>query len=173
MPRAILALLLLGACASPEEAPETVALTELAPVCGEVFTVTDPGIPAHIVQDWAERWSVATGCAVTVGEGGIPLRLTADLHGQDGKKLAGDTTFDRQGRPLRIELDPAEFSIETIGHEMGHALALRPQHAADGILSLRAPERQPTISAETLATVCERHTCAVFRPESPVPLSLR
>jgi hypothetical protein len=174
MVRMLLLPLLLVACSvSPEATPETVALTELAPVCGEVFTVTDPAIPAHIVQNWADRWSAATGCPVTVGEGGIPMSLTDDLHGKDGTKLSGNTTFDHQGRPLRIELDPAQFSIETLGHEMGHALALQPLHAADGVLSLRAPDRQPTISAETLSLVCERHACAAFIPEAPVPLSLR
>lgn len=164
--------LLLTACSADPDL-QSVALSEQAPVCGEVFTVTDPGIFAYVVQNWADRWSAATGCPITVGEGGIPLSLTPDLHGKDGRKLAGDTFFDRAGHPLRIELDPAEFDSDTIGHEMGHALALRAEHAPDGILSLRSRLRQPTISAETLATVCERHVCRAFNPEAPVPLSLR
>jgi hypothetical protein len=169
---ALLALVL-SACAgsapsldaTEETAPLAVAV-EPEPVCAVTFT-PDPELEAE-TRDAAARWSAATGCAVTVGEGGIRVRLVEDrMITPSGTEAHGQTfcpsdSCRRSELVIEVARDHAEM---TVAHEMGHALEASTAHVDDDGSLMAHTGGNGDITAADLTLVCSVLDCTVFTPE--------
>lgn len=134
----------------------------------------------------AARWSVAMGCEVREGEGGIPITsshllfVEYDADGYptlfpdnpDGSRraLCGISIWNdaRSGvESIHVALaDTACTPEEAVGHELGHALSKLTRHAADGLMAPgRTPEWSPLITEQSLALACAGTPCTAFAPE--------
>lgn len=133
----------------------------------------------------AARWSVAMGCEVREGEGGVPIsssHLLFATYDADGyptlfaepglgrKPLCGITVWDRalsHVESIHVALaDTACTAEEAVGHELGHALSGLRRHAADGLMAPgRTPEWSPLITEQSLALGCAGTPCTAFEPE--------
>jgi hypothetical protein len=155
----LLAPLALAACGGGDVVPPSVhdaAPPELAPTCAVRFSPVPELTGA--TNSAAFDWGAATGCDVTVGEGGIPVvfsdaivdKAEVDHPGgwQDGRILV----HTGQARLYHILL-----------HEVGHALGgLHVE--TDGALSGQKGYRN-VIDAASLASVCAVLACPLFAPE--------
>jgi hypothetical protein len=169
-----LVALLLTACAgsapSLDEATAGETLAPLAttpePVCAVTFT-PDPELAAE-TRDAAERWSAATGCTITVGEGGIAVRLVEDrMITPQGTEAHGRTfcpadSCRRSALVIEVARDHAEM---TIAHEMGHALEASFAHVDDDCSLMAHTGGNGAITAADLVLVCAVLDCSVFTPE--------
>jgi hypothetical protein len=131
--------------------------------CAASFVVDEEIRP--LVEQAAERWSAATGCAVTVGDSGIEIRLAASVpYGEGGKEVPGWTRADLT--LVLIHSAPnAVHRYRTISHELGHALG-GLHTASPGVLS-GEKGRRDVIDDEALETVCARLPCVLLSPEGP------
>jgi hypothetical protein len=131
--------------------------------CSAAFLVDEEIRP--LAEQAAERWSAATGCAITVGDSGIEVRLAASVpYGEGGKEVPGWTRADL--RLVLIHSAPnAVHRYRTLSHEMGHALG-GLHTASHGVLS-GEKGRRDVIDAEALETVCARLPCVLLSPEAP------
>lgn len=162
---------LLGACGSPlppgaEPAPRSDLTPPAAAAeqpCGARFTPR-PELRAA-VEEAAARWTVATGCDITTGEGGVPVELASTLpYGEGGKEVPG-WTRDDLGLVLIHWRTTEDQRWRTVPHELGHALGgLHTE--TDGVLS-GYPRRRDIIDRAALGTVCARLACRSFSPEEP------
>lgn len=130
---------------------------------------------AELTQEWASRWSVATGIPVLVGEGGIPVMGVDSIPDEDGKPPCGRTQNLFSGGEflrtdnIRVDTTPSERCAAwgyALGHEIAHAIAPGITHPDEGLL--RAPQRRGVelgIDAEALAAVCSAVECPAFQPE--------
>jgi len=159
----LLLALLAQACAGSstppdEEAPPGLALTA-APACSVVLS---PGpVLVEATAAAADRWSAATGCSITLGEGGVPVSLVLDIRRPDGSAAPGMTPADRS----RVDINQATGEAQrwrTIAHELGHVLGA-DHIEGDGIMG-HAGHRD-VIDGESLAAVCAVLPCPAFRPE--------
>lgn len=128
--------------------------------------------PQSEIRDWtrshAERWSDATGLAVVVADGGLPVRLASiddepGLVGFGGRPLAAATVVDLDtGEPTRIVLnvavlfdDPTKLH-RLLSNEIAVALGALdglPQTLGSGFASL-------DVDPAALSAVCEVQPCA-------------
>jgi hypothetical protein len=133
----------------------------------------------------AARWSVAMGCEVLEGEGGVPIVATPLLYvvydADDRPTLFTESAPGR--RPLcgisiwdatlshveRIHIaleDSACTGEDAATHELGHALSKLRRHAHDGVMAPgRTPEWSPLITEQSLALACAGTPCTSFEPE--------
>lgn len=146
--------------AAPEPSPTPAAPAHAAPSCERVFTPA-PELRLDALAA-VERWSNATGCSVTVGEGGTPILLVDDLPRPDGSQAPGATDVDRSA--IRVHAR-AVSRARVIMHELGHGLW--GEHTDTmGVLSLHEGHTD-WIDAAALETVCAVTPCGAFRPEVP------
>lgn len=129
---------------------------------------------ADVTDEWAGRWSTATGCDVRLESGGIPVRGVEDTLIEDGKTRCGATRRLRRGEELvrvldvEIDLTPPGGCVGwgyTVGHELGHALGARG-HTESGLMVDRLPLGVVhMIDAAALELVCAGLPCSEFNPE--------
>lgn len=170
----ILAALLLCACGAADE-----------PRAGPL--VLSPSEDAlELTEEWAGRWSAATGIPIEVREGGAPVVVWNDVwkvpgpHGPElseheepgAVKLCGGNMFDNRGlRTLLIAIDrtPAKNCNPwkyTVGHEIGHAVGDATGHSDGGLMGTELDFGIVyRIDAGSLAFVCESAPCTLFAPE--------
>lgn len=112
----------------------------------------------------AERWSTATGCAVTVGEGGTPVVLVPNPTLADGTPKRA--VYDAEEDVIKYRSgDIVSWTAETIlAHEIGHLLGCH-RHTNKGLLIEKPALRQP-IEYEDLECVCESLACRIMQPEA-------
>ena len=137
-------------------------------MCGVVFS---PEESLRIeVEATAARWAAATGCDIRVGEGGIPVRVSADLGlSSRGTRVHGwthcsDLEVPCKRSQLIIEVT-ADHKPATLAHELGHALPNRMDHL-EGDALMGPAGGAGLISAADLTYVCERLHCQAFVPEA-------
>lgn len=129
---------------------------------------------ADVTDEWAGRWSAATGCDVRVESGGIPVRGVEDTLIEDGRTRCGATRRLHRGDEtiqildVEIDLTPPEGCVGwgyTLGHELGHVIGARG-HTESGLmvekLSLGTVHM---IDAAALELVCAEAKCPAFNPE--------
>lgn len=114
------------------------------------------------VEAAAERWSVATGCLIEVGDEGVPVRLAASIVRPDGTEAPGATSEARDLVEINVRVGPAQRE-RTVLHELGHALG-GDHVSSDGVLSGSKGWR-PVIDAASLESVCSRLRCGWLAPE--------
>ena len=170
---AILALAAIGcASESPAEvtlpaspAPEVAA--EAAPGCSVVFS-PDAELEAETAEA-AARWSLATGCDIRVGEGGIRVRLVEEQMPTPSGTMGHGHTYCPGEACKRSELviDVArEHVARTIAHEMGHALGSTAGHVEDDESALMFHTGGlGLITSPDLVLVCTVLDCSVITPE--------
>jgi hypothetical protein len=131
--------------------------------CGATFVANEELRP--LVEQAAERWSAATGCAITAGDSGAEIRLAASIPtGEGGREAPGSTNADRSLVLIHESLSPERRS-RTINHELGHALGgLHTE--SDGVLWGK-PGRRDVIDDGALETVCAVLPCVLLSPEEP------
>lgn len=158
-------LLPLAACgspASPPSGPEDTArgdLTDASIACAVRFS-PEPAL-VGATNSAASDWSQATGCAITVGAGGIPVVLADSIPDDDGAEHQGATSAARD--LIRIHrLTTRRYHVML--HEMGHALG-GDHVATDGALS-GSPGYRNVIDEASLGSVCARLPCLAFSPGS-------
>lgn len=151
------------------EVPEAVETVETsAPACRVVFS-PEESLRAETLEA-AARWSKATGCDVAVGEGGIPVRLVADLGlSERGTRVHGwthclDTSAACKRSGLVIDLTP-EHKPAAMAHEMGHALPAIMAHVADEHALMDNSGGDGFILAADLVQICSVLHCQAFAPE--------
>ncbi len=187
----ILSLPLALACA-PDVVPPSVEPPERAiyspplpeAYCYVAFSPDEAARPAFEVA--SARWTVATGCEIRAGEGGVPV-LAAPLlfveYDRDGnpsvfadnpsrarKQLCGISIWDvslAHVERIHIALDDPRCTAEDAAvHETGHALSGLRQHAVDGVMAPGGdPRWSPLITEQSLALACAGTACRVFEPE--------
>lgn len=154
-------------CACGEASPEPAAI-DAEPVadatapyvarCERVVLSPDPELRLATITA-AERWERATGCAIEVGEGGVPVVAATPILRPDGSEAPGATSEDRR----LVRIDPRHRRrTDVITHELGHVLG--GEHRGEGLMSDR-PGRGTALDADSLAEVCEALDCAAFVPE--------
>lgn len=172
-----LALLALGAACKPESAevvvpsPTTQAIEATALPCGLVLS-PDPGLLTE-TETAAARWTVATGCPVTVGEGGTRIRLVdvivdaagAPVLDSRGIPRPGFTHYGERGE-LIVEVTAARTVGLTLPHEIGHVLNPREGHVPDETSLMCHDGGLGLITAADLEYVCEGLDCEAFVPEA-------
>lgn len=114
------------------------------------------------VSEAATRWGAATGCAISLGAGGIPVELAASLPRDDGSQSRGETSGDRSH--VWIHERGADIP-RTVLHEMGHALGGDHVNSM-GVLSYNKGYLA-VIDDASLTEVCSALPCQAFRPEAP------
>jgi hypothetical protein len=147
MTRAILALLLLAACASPEEAPapepETVTFVTALTVAPVV--VIDPQIATE-VDAAIDLWSRATNGAYAPEDIRFVRDHIPDCGGAGGKVGC----WDPLSRTITLSVKAQKsHRVAVLAHEMGHSLGLR--HTPSGLMAEDHPSDNPCISAEDAA----------------------
>lgn len=158
-------LSLLVACESlvPPGDSEDVTRSDLTPLpaCEAVFSPVDSLRDA--AEEAALRWSLATECDVTVGDGGVPIERALSLPFQEGGAQApGWTRADRQ-LVLINQRTGGDQLYRCMAHEMGHALGgLHTE--TDGVLS-GSKVRRDVIDEAALDTVCRVLPCRGRHPE--------
>ncbi len=170
----ILSGLLVLACGACGAAPEG---DDEPKACGLVLT-PDARLAA-VTASWATQWSEATGCEVTVGEGGVPVLDRDEALGSDGLPTCGATERVQtpEGEHLRTvaitiaKYPPARCAPwgAVLGHEIGHALGGTSEHADDPD-SLLAEQTKTgkvhTCDAEAVAVVCAAIDCPRIKTPS-------
>jgi hypothetical protein len=159
----VLVPLLAPGCASADSPPsvesEPPGRAAIPTECAVTFS-PEPELGAA-TRSAASDWSAATGCAITVGAGGIPVLLADSIPDADGDEHMGVTSPERD--VIRIHRR-ATRRYHVVVHEMGHALG--GDHVeTDGVLSGQVP-RTNTIDAASRASVCSRLSCAPASPQS-------
>ncbi len=168
----VLVLAALAGCAAPVEAPpETASVaaaqvapdaSELAPLpCGTVLS-PDPELMAEVTAA-AARWTVATGCPVTVGEGGTRIRLVTEIN-DNGTLRPGLTHYEADGVTLVIDVTN-ERDGRTLPHEIGHLLFPHPGHVDGETALMSHAGGKGRITAADLEYVCAGYGCLTFKPE--------
>jgi hypothetical protein len=131
--------------------------------CGMAFAAPESALEG--AREAARRWSVATGCAFTVADTGVPITLVSQVYMFGERKAA--VTAMRDGVPEYIELTEryaaARWSTPILMHEMAHAFGIR-DHFPDGVGREKVTEHD-VITEDLLAAVCERLSCTAFQPE--------
>lgn len=110
----------------------------------------------------AERWSLATGCAVLVSDAGIPVELATIVLRPDGSEAPGVTSPERDRVEVNARCGAAQRP-KVVLHEMGHALG-GDHVASDGVLS-GEKHRRDVIDLPALESVCSRLPCLWLSPE--------
>lgn len=154
----LLAALVLAGCSSMASPPLSGDTSPgLAPTCAVTFS-PEPALEGA-TNSAASDWSAATGCAITVGPGGIPVELADSIQDDCGAEHQGATSAARDR--IRVHrLTSRRYAV--LLHEMGHALG--GDHTdTDGALS-GAPGRRNVIDGAALETVCARLPCAWMAP---------
>ena len=98
----------------------------------------------------AARWAAATGCAVEVGPGGVPVELALRITRPDGSQAPG---MWHAGKVSVHGATGAEQRARTILHELGHALGMQSERC------------KGCIDPGALAEVCSALPCRAFEPE--------
>lgn len=162
----VLALAGLVGCACGESADPAPAwsATASAPLaeegCERVFSPASELRLAALAA--TERWSRATGCDITVGEGGTPILLVDDLPRPDGSQAPGSTEIDRS--VLRVHAR-AVSRARVVMHELGHGLG--GEHVESmGVLS-GTEGHTDAIDTAALTSVCLKLPCMIMAPEAP------
>jgi hypothetical protein len=147
------------------------------------FSPDEAARPA--VELAAARWSVATGCEVSVGDG-VPVVATpllfVEYDEQDNPTLFTDDPSGTR-RPLcgisiwnaaRTAVESIHIALEDVActaedaatHELGHALSGLRRHAADGVMARgKTTAWSPLITEQSLALACAGTACRAFAPE--------
>jgi hypothetical protein len=112
----------------------------------------------------ADRWGAATGCAIDVGDAGVPMLIVAGIRRPDGTQAPGWTSDERDRIEINVRVGAAQRP-STVLHEMGHALG-GDHVGSHGVLS-GEKGRVDVIDAASLASVCSRLDCPVLSPEAP------
>jgi hypothetical protein len=110
----------------------------------------------------AERWSAATGCAITLGDGGIPIGLVLSIKRPDGSEAPAMTPADRSRIDVNQRTGEAQ-RYRTIAHEIGHLLGVTDHVASNGVMG--GEGHTDIIDDESLTAACAAWPCATFRPE--------
>jgi hypothetical protein len=159
----VLALAGLMGCACGETADEapTWPTAAAAPACSVVLS---PGpVLVDATAAAAARWSAATGCDISLGEGGVPVGLALSIPRPDGSEAPGMTPADRS----RIDINQRAGEPQrwrTVAHELGHVLGV-DEHVGAGIMG--DVGRLDVIDVAALASVCAHVPCSVMAPEAP------
>jgi hypothetical protein len=130
---------------------------------------------ADVTDEWAGRWSAATGCDVRVESGGIPV-LAVEETSIDDETQCGVTRrathIDGSVSVVRVEIDAsaptgcAQLGY-TIAHELGHVLGARG-HIESGLMVPRLTvDATYWIDESSLEFICAELGCDVFSPEAP------
>lgn len=135
--------------------------------CGLVFTPDEELLEA--TEEAAERWSLATGCDVTVGDGGIPVYLVTEVY-EDDHPVCGQTMiYSLHGETaigyveISASMPPGcTDTTAVVLHEMGHALGPSRGHTDDGLMSWDGGN---FIDETGLVSVCSDLECQDFNPE--------
>lgn len=137
---------------------------EPAPLpCGTVLS-PDPELLDE-TTDAAARWSVATGCPVTVGEGGVRIRLVSEIN-DNGTFRPGLTHYEADGVTLVIDLTAERTVGLTLPHELGHVLFPHPGHVDGETALMSHAGGKGRITAADLEYVCAGYGCLAFVPEA-------
>lgn len=160
------AILLLAMCGCGGSA------TEPERECAVAFD-PDP-LLADVTDEWARRWSSATGCDVRVESGGIPVLGVQESSIDDGKVRCGSTKRLYRGKEtirilsVEIDLTPPDGCVGwgySVGHELGHAIGALG-HTESGLMVDRLPLGVVhMIDAPSLELVCAELPCSAFNPE--------
>jgi hypothetical protein len=134
---------------------------------------------ADVVEDWAERWSAATGRTILVGTEGAPVTVEDDLVSPNGKtacELTSTKFHEETGEWvstdwIHIDLTPPWHCAGwgySIGHAMGHGLSACGHTTAKGSLMQDGLEQgtQYVIDEASLELVCATSECTTFAPET-------
>lgn len=157
-------------CSAPPPAPGRDWTLRLAPEAAL----------ADVVEDWATRWSAATGRRILVGTDGAPVTAEDDLT-YPGQTLGNDcgqtevTYVSGTGEWLtttwmHIDLTPPPRCSSwdySVGHEMAHALSACKHSTVEGSLMQTAlePGQSYRIDGAALELVCGTSECTQFVPE--------
>jgi hypothetical protein len=115
-------------------------------------------------EDWAKRWSAATGRDIRVGEGGSVIVAEDVVTSEDGtRRLCGGIRLSTGIRVARIQAATCPGMYETLGHELGHLLGA-DAHSDEGDVMAVSSDPQP-ITAKGLALVCPNLGCPIKTPE--------
>lgn len=144
------------------------------PQAGDVVLSPAPEV-AEVVAVAAERWSDATGLAIVVAPGGVPMRVVADAIDPSGYRVCAFTEVSPSTGPvgMAVDVDPPARTChgleQVIAHEIGHIVArtFAPEagdaHTSTGLM--RPRNGTPEIDAESLAAVCSFAPCRWMAPE--------
>jgi hypothetical protein len=129
------------------------------PAAAEPIVLSPDAELADEVAAAAARWAAATGRALELGDGGLPILAADAIPREDGTQARGETMMGQYSRIHRRAPDRAR----TVLHELGHLLG--GDHVDTmGVLSYRRGY-VAIIDGASLAAVCERLECLAFRPE--------
>jgi hypothetical protein len=137
---------------------------------------------ADVVEDWAERWSAATGRTILVGTDGTPVVAVDEIpdetspfgydcgatlstfHGLSGQWIAAEWMQIDTTAPVAC---PAWE--QTVAHEMAHALSACGHTTVEGSLMQPSVDKRVThvIDEAALELVCATSECTTFAPETP------
>jgi hypothetical protein len=146
----------------------------VAPQAGDVVLSPSPEL-VDAVTEAAARWSAATGLAIVVADGGVPMRTVPDAIDPSGYRVCALTEVSPANGPvgMAIDIDPPANTghavDQVIAHELGHIIArtfdpeMGDAHTPTGLM--RPRNGTPEIDAVSLARVCEFAPCSVFAPE--------
>lgn len=132
------------------------------------------------VEAAAARWSAATGIAIVVAPGGLPIELRDGVSAPAGYGVCAITESDGNGpKSMRVDSDPPAGACNTranvVAHEVGHVICrtFTPHASADachsdtGLMRHAVADlaRDSVINEASLAAVCANAPCSVFAPE--------
>lgn len=130
----------------------------------------------QVAEAWIDRWSLASGLAIAIGAGGIPLAFREDLAEATSCAETHTSSWEASDwyRIDAVYIDPhpirgcADWRI-ALGHELGHVIA-GPKlgvHAQSGVFqaTMKMWRGMDVIDEESLGVVCSVAPCTLFAPE--------
>jgi hypothetical protein len=154
---------------SADDSAPGLSLTDASlPEC-EVVLSPEPDLEAE-TGSAARRWSVATGCDIHIGEGGLPIRSEAYVYDPDATRMCGLATWDDARVAVQhVEVamvDVACLPAYTVLHELCHALSGIQGHTLSGVCaSGTSKDKSTRIDEPSLQLVCYGLHCSRFAPE--------
>jgi hypothetical protein len=142
-------------------------------VVGPLTLSPEGDIPQDKLEEFANRWAIASGTEVVVAAGGSPVRFVNTLDS------CGNTYRDLHGRVAGIDIlvpgNPHCRPDHDLLHELGHAVcdhgvigdrASMCHTLGEASLMFASDNGVMHIDEESLVEVCSHRDCGAFNPEA-------